>query len=168
LSTSKEVIQFYKKDFMNKLIGSAEKNMGGMLSKEQQPVSESIINEGENVIATLVHKVEGVPPFSWLHSVAKAGESGAAALIKAISNVTQKLGGPAFELPIIALLAGIVFEQFIKGQAGHWLIDVAGSATPLGLAIKGIKMVAFFLALIVALDATIGGKLLGHSGEDHK
>lgn len=44
----------------------------------------------------------------------------------------------------------------------------AGSATPLGLAIKGVKMVAFFIALIVALDATLGEKILGGGhGDGH-
>jgi hypothetical protein len=170
LKTSKDVINFYRKEFIGKILGSTEKNMTNIL------VSESLITEGENnVIATLVHKIESIPPFSWLHSVAKAGEAGASAVIKSISNVTQKLGGPAFELPVIALLLGIVFEQMVKGQVGHWLIDLAGSATPLGLAIKGVKTVAFFVALIVALDATIGQKLLGshghgdeHGKEDHK
>jgi len=141
-----------------------------MLSKEQEPVAESVVNEGKNVIATLVHKVEAIPPFSWLHKVAQAGEAGAAAVVKAISEVTQKLGGPAFELPVIVLLVGIVIEQLVKGSAGHWLIDLAGSTTPLGIAIKGVKTVAFFVALIVALDATIGEKLLGghgHGDEGH-
>jgi hypothetical protein len=37
------------------------------------------------------------------------------------------------------------------------------------MAIKGIKMLAFFVALIVALDATIGEKILGDHGhgEEH-
>lgn len=166
IKTSKEVINFYRKEFMGKLLGSAEKNMTDMLSKEQEPVAESIVNEGKNVIATLVHKVEEIPPFSWLHKVAKAGEAGAAAIVKAISSVTQNLGGPAFELPVIVLLVGIVIEQIVKGSAGHWLIDLAGSATPLGMAIKGVKTVAFFIALIVALDATIGEKILGGHGHD--
>ena len=170
LKTSKNVINFYRKEFMGKLLGSAEKNMTDMLSKEQEPVVESVVNEGKNVIATLVHKVEEIPPFSWLHKVAQAGEAGAAAIVKAISGVTKQLGGPAFELPVIVLLVGIVVEQLVKGQAGHWLIDLAGSATPLGMAIKGVKTVAFFVALIVALDATIGEKLLGghgHGDEGH-
>jgi hypothetical protein len=165
LKTSKEVINFYRKEFMGKLLGSADKNMTDMLSKEQEPVAESVINEGKNVISTLVHKVEEIPPFSWLHKVAQAGEAGATAVVKSISNVTQKLGGPAFELPVIVLLVGIVIEQMVKGSVGHWLIDLAGSATPLGMAIKGIKTVAFFVALIVALDATVGEKILGGHGD---
>lgn len=165
LKKSKEVIDFYRKSFMGKLIGSTEKNMTEFMTNEQEPIAESMVNEGKNVIATLVHGVEKIPPFSWLHTVAKAGEAGAAALVKAISGVTQKLGGPAFELPVIVLLVGIVIEQMVKGSAGHWLIDFAGSATPLGLAIKGIKTVAFFVALIVALDATIGEKILGGHGD---
>jgi len=165
LKTAKNVINFYRKEFMGKLLGTTEKNMTDMLSKEQEPVAESVVNEGKNVIATLVHKVEAIPPFSWLHKVAQAGETGAAAIVKAISEVTQKLGGPAFELPVIVLLIGIVIEQIVKGDAAHWLMDLAGSTTPLGLAIKGVKTLAFFVALIVALDATVGEKILGGHGD---
>ncbi len=170
LKTTKEIVDFYRKSFMGKLLGNTEKGMTDFLSQEQEPVAESIVNEGKNVIATLVHKLEEVPPFSWLHKVAQVGEAGVNQLIKGVSSLTEKLGGPSFELPVIALLMGVVFEQFIKGQAGHWLIDLAGSATPLGIAIKGLKMVAFFIALIVALDATIGNKILGSHVEhdDHK
>jgi hypothetical protein len=165
LKKSKEVIDFYRKDFMGKLLGSTEKNMTDMLSKEQEPVAESIVNEGKNVIATLVHKVEDIPPFSWLHKVAQAGEAGAAALIKMISEVTQKLGGPAFELPVIVLLIGLTIEYFVKDTTKHWLITLVGSSTPLGMAISGIKYIATFVSIIIALDATIGEKILG--GHDH-
>lgn len=166
LKKTKDIIEFYRKTFMGKLLGNTEKGMTDFLSQEQEPVAESIVNEGKNVISTLVHKIEEIPPFSWLHKVAQIGEAGAAKLINVISKLTEKLGGPSFELPVIALLIGVVFEQFIKGQAGHWLIDLAGSATPLGIAIKGLKMVAFFIALIIALDATIGNKILG-GHDDH-
>jgi hypothetical protein len=165
LKTIKEVTNFYRKDFMSKLLASKEKNMTDFLSKEQEPIAEAMLTEGKNVIATLVHGVEKIPPFSWLHKVAQVGEAGAATLVKAISGLTQKLGGPAFELPVVVLLVGIVIEQMIKDSAGHWLIDLAGSATPLGMAIKGVQMVAFFVALIVALDATIGEKILGGHGD---
>jgi hypothetical protein len=166
IKTSKEVINFYRKDFMGKLLGLTEKNMTDMLSKEQEPVAESIVNEGKNVIATLVHKVEEVPPFSWLHKVAKAGEAGAAAIVKAISSVTQNLGGPAFELPVIVLLIGLTIEYFVKDTTKHWLITLVGSTTPLGYAISGIKYIATFVSIIVALDATIGEKILGGHGHD--
>lgn len=172
LKTLKDVVKFYTKDFMSKLLGSTEKNMTDFLEKEQEPVAESyLIKEGGNVISTLVHKIEAVPPFSWLNSVAKAGEAGAAALIKAISTLTQKLGGPAFELPVIAILIGITIEQVVKAQAGGWLLALAGPTTPLGMAISGIKMVAAFVALIVAIDSLVGQKLLGgggHGHDDHK
>jgi len=169
LKTSKEIINFYRKTFMGKLLGSTEKNLTDFMSKEQEPIAESI-NEGKNVIATLVHGIESIPPFSWLHKVAQAGEAGAASVIKAISTLTNKLGGPTFELPVIALLVGIVIEQMVKGTAGHWLIDLAGSATPLGMAIKGVKTIAFFVALIVALDGIIGETLLGghHDEKEEK
>jgi hypothetical protein len=171
LKEVKEVISFYKTKFMGKLLGGTEKGVTDFMTQEQEPVAEGMMNEGKNVIDTLVHKIEAIPPFSWLHKVAQVGEAGSSQLISAVSGLTNKLGGPSFQLPVIALLIGIVFEQFIKGQAGHWLIDLAGSTTPLGIAIKGLKMVAFFIALIVAIDATLGTQMLaGHDdhGAEHK
>lgn len=72
------------------------------------------------------------------------------------------MGGPSFALPVIALIVGVVFEQVVKGQAGGWLVSLAGSTTPFGMAISGMKMVASFIALLTVIDATIGEKILGH------
>jgi hypothetical protein len=41
------------------------------------------------------------------------------------------------------------------------LIDIAGDATGLGLAIKGVKILATVIAFFVAIDAVTGGKALG-------
>lgn len=167
LKTVKSLVNFFRKDFLSKILKANKSKMTEFLSNEQEPIVESLINEEKgNVIATLVHGIEKVPPFSWLHEVARAGEAGANKLISAISSLTQKLGGPAFELPVIALLIGVVIEQIVKGQSGGWLISLAGYGSPLGIAVKGIKTVAMFIALIVSLDAIVGGKLLGgHSHE---
>ena len=165
LKSLKPVISFYKGGFMDKLLGNTEKGVVDFMNSDLEPVAESLVLEGANVIATLVHKIESIPPFSWLEKIAKSGEAGANQLISALSDLTKKLGGPEFKLPVIALLIGIVIEQFVKNQAGHWLLDLAGSTTPFGIAIKGLKMVAFTVSLIVALDATIGTQLLGHG--DH-
>lgn len=164
----KELISFYRKEFLSNILKVQNSKMSEFLSNDQKPVVESLINEEKgNVIATLVHGVESVPPFSWLHKVAQAGEAGASKLISALSTLTQKLGGPSFELPVIALLIGITIEQIVKGQAGGWLVSLAGSTTPLGMAITGIKIVAMFIALIVSLDAIIGEKILdGHHSEE--
>lgn len=161
LKVGKEVSKWYSKTFLDKITNSTDKNLTKFLKTEQEPISESILlNEKGNVISTLVHGIEKIPPFSWLAKVAQAGEAGANKLINILSKVTQKMGGPNFELPVIAVLLGIVFEQLIKGQSGHWLLDLVGSGTPLGLAIKGIKMTALVIACILAIDAVIGDKIL--------
>lgn len=161
LKTGREVTKWYSKNFLDKVTKATDKNFGKFLKKEQEPVTESIINEKGNVIATLVHGIEEIPPFSWLAKVAKAGEAGANKLINVLSKLTNKMGGPSFELPVIATLIGIVFEQLIKGQSGHWLLELVGSGTPLGLAVKGIKMTALVIACILAIDSVIGDKILG-------
>ena len=97
LKTIKNVTNFYRKEFMGKLLGSTEKNMTEFLSKDQEPAVDTVVGESYkvneekgNVIATLVHRIEAVPPFSWLHKVAQAGEAGAAALE---INVTFNISG---------------------------------------------------------------------------
>lgn len=172
LFTIQTVLDFYRTDFMGKIINSVTTNLTNFLSSEQTPIAESMLNEGGNVIATLVHGIESVPPFSWLEAIAKSGEKGAAAIIAALSSLTQKLGGQSFQLPVVSLLIGIFIEQIIKGQAGHWLLELAGP-TPLGLAIKGIKITASVIAFIVAVDSIVGGKLgvvnsHGHHGDEHE
>lgn len=161
IKTGREVSKWYSKTFLDKITNSTDKNLSKFLKKEQEPIAESMINEKGNVISTLVHGIEEIPPFSWLAKVAKSGEAGANKLIDVLSNLTQKMGGPKFELPVIAVLIGIVFEQIVKGQSGHWLLELVGSGTPLGLAIKGIKMTALVIACILAIDSIIGDKILG-------
>jgi hypothetical protein len=166
----KKVLDFYRKEFISKIISSNEKNMTDFLSKEQEPVVESMILEKGNVIATLVHGIESVPPFSWLHKLAQAGEAGASQFIKLLSDITTKMGGPAFTLPVIALILGEVMEYLIKGQVGGWLITLAGTGTPLGMAITGMKMIATFVSLLTVIDATVGEKILGgpHDSDNQK
>jgi hypothetical protein len=164
----KKVIDFYRKEFLSKLINSSQENLSDFLSKEQEPVVESLLLEKGNVIATLVHGIESIPPFSWLHKLAQAGEAGASQFIKFLSDITTKIGGPSFTLPVIALIVGVVFEQVVKGQAGGWLLNLAGSTTPFGMAISGMKMIASFIALLTVIDATIGEKILGHAHSEEE
>lgn len=168
IKTSREVLSFYREKFLGNLLKTSNNNMSDFFSKEQTPVVESMLitEEKGNVIATLVHSIEKVPPFNWLHSVAKSGEAGANKLIDSISSLTQKLGGNSFKLPVIAVLLGVVLEQLVKANVGGWLLTLAGSTTPLGMAIKGIKMTAMVIAFISVLDATLGGQILG-SSESH-
>lgn len=164
----KKVLDFYRKDFIGKLISSKDKNMTEFLTKEQEPVVESLLLEKGNVIATLVHRIEEIPPFSWLHKVAQAGEAGASKFIKTLSDLTNKMGGSAFTLPVVALIVGVVFEQIVKGEAGGWLIQLAGAGTPLGMAISGMKMIAAFIALLTVIDGVVGEKILGGHGHQEK
>ena len=48
----------------------------------------------------------------------------------------------------------------VKSSTGHWLLELVGP-TPLGTAIKGIKIVASFIASIVIIDSVVGGVVLG-------
>ena len=168
IKTMKKVTDFYRQHFLGKIMSTTDKNLTEFLTNEQEPVVESLetINEGGNVIATLVHKIESVPPFSWLHKVATAAEKGINFLVKALSDLTVALGGPAFEIPVISLILAIGVEFMVKSTTGHWLLELVGP-TPLGTAIKGIKIVASFIASIVIIDSVIGGIVLGTTEHAH-
>lgn len=166
IKTIKNTVNFYRSEFLGKLTDTTKNKLSEFLSRNQQPMNES------NVIATFVHGIERIPPFSWLADVQKAGEAGANKLISQISDLTVKLGGSAFQLPVIAVLIGVVFEQAVKNQVGGWLLTLVGTTNPIGMAISGMKIVAVFIAFIVSLDAILGERLLGHNhsedgGGDH-
>lgn len=159
IKTMKNVTDFYRKHFLGKIMATTDTNLTQFFTNEQEPIAESL-NEGTNVIATLVHKIEAIPPFSWLHKVAAAAEKGINFLVQALSELTVALGGPAFKIPVIALILAVGIEYMVKSTTGHWLLELAGP-TPLGTAIKGIKIVASFIASIVIIDSIIGGAVLG-------
>lgn len=157
LKTSRNVIKWYRTEFLDSLMKKSEDSMSGVLSSDVQVTEES--SDG-NLLSKFIHKIESIPPFSLLHKVSKAGEAGSNQLIKVLSDLTNSLGGPSFQLPVISLLIGILLEQVVKNTTGHWLLDLVGATTPFGVAISGIKMVALFIAFIVSIDAVMGEKLL--------
>jgi hypothetical protein len=162
IKTMKAVTDFYRQHFLGKVMTTTDTNLTQFLTNEQEPVVESLetLNEAGNVISTLVHKIESIPPFSWLHKVATAAEKGINFLIQVLSDLTVALGGPAFKIPVIALILAIGVEYMVKSTTGHWLMNLVGP-TPLGTAIHGIKIVASFIASIVIIDSVVGGVVLG-------
>lgn len=156
IKTGREVANWYKNNFTEILTQLLTKNLTNHFKSEVKPISES------NVIATLVHSLENIPPFSWLHQIKEAGEKGAKQLIKVLSKLTKKLGGPSFELPVMASLLGVMFEQLIKNAVGTPLVNLLGGPTsPFGASIMGLKNIALFIAFIVAIDSVIGKQILG-------
>jgi len=135
LKVSNSVYKFYKTELLGSLLTKMKDNLGNFLSKEQEPIPENFeyTNEGKNVLSTWIHGIEKIPPFSWLEKVAHLGEKGANKIIEGLSFITNKLGGPKFVLPTIAVLLGIAFEYKIKGTIKHGILSVLGDAFTGGL-----------------------------------
>lgn len=94
------------------MVNKIKEAFQSILSGDNQPVIEKNIDlfqNPKNVIAKLVHGIESIPPFSWLDNVKEIGEKNANKVFSAISDITQKLGGPNIHLPIIAGLYLILF-----------------------------------------------------------
>ena len=118
----------------------------------------------ENIVGDFIHKIEAIPPFSWLHKVKEMGEAGANAIIAVLSEVTAKLGGPKFVLPVIASLLGLALEYNIKGLAKSGLVDTAAYFTVPFLipVIKFIGWVATFIAVMIAINDIANMGMLDH------
>jgi hypothetical protein len=101
------------------------------------------------------------------------GEKGANAIIKGISSITQKLGGPAFVLPALAVVVGLALEYNIKGLAKYGILDVAGMAAfpVITIAVKFVAYVATAIAAVILVDELLGlgilskGHSSGHGGQ---
>jgi hypothetical protein len=102
----------------------------------------------------LVHGLNSIPPFSWIDKLQKIGEKGANFIIKQLAFITEKLGGPYFDLPIIAVLLGIAFEYNMKGLAKSGLLDVVGMFSVPFVA-PVIKMVGFVATMIAAYELIV-------------
>lgn len=156
----KDVVTFYQTKFYVALESAIVNGLTNFLSKEDKeiPVAEklTIITEASNMIDKLVHGLNSIAPFSWIDKLQKIGEKGASFIIKQLGFITQKLGGPYFELPITATILGIAFEVNIKGLAKHGLLDVVGmfSVPFIAPVIKMVGLIATMIAtyeLIVAI-----------------
>lgn len=164
LKTAKEVYSFYKKDFSSNILKHFKNNLGKFFSKEHEPIPESYnygLNEGKNVLSTFIHGVEKIPPFSWLHKVASIGEKGTGKIIEGISFITDKLGGPKFTLPTIAVLIGVAFEYKIKGSVKSGILSIFGDAFTGGF-LSVISWIATFIAAVIVIDQVTGNKIMEH------
>jgi hypothetical protein len=173
LKTAKDVVVFYKTKFVTAISTQIENALKSLLGKEDLPVvptTESLILEGENnVISKLLGNISHIPPFSWLHEVAHAGQKAANTVIKTLSNLTEKIGGPSFTLPTIAVLLGIAFEINVKGLVKGGLLNmVATYSVPfLGIIINTLGVIATFLATISIIDSIAGTNIGGGKHEEH-
>jgi hypothetical protein len=121
-----------------------------------------IINES-NMISKFVDGLSHIPPFSWLHQVQHMGEKGAQSVIKGLSFITQKAGGPEIVLPVISAILGIAFEYNVKGLIKGGLIDmIEAYAIPfIGVIVKVIGYIATFIAVVDLIDEVTGSNSMG-------
>lgn len=171
----KNVISFYKTKLSGILNSKLSTAITQVVTSEDLPVEEKLnyikeyLQMGKNVISSLIHGIEKVPPFSWLSKVKEMAEKGANYIVDALSYFTEQLGGPKFSLPVIASLIGIVFEYNIKGLSKYGLLELIGLATVPVIAtlIKIIGYIATFIAAILVIDDICNFNLLSHNHHNH-
>lgn len=170
LKTCKDVLLFYNNKLSNILSSKLTTAFTQVVTSDDLPIEEKLIyikeslKMGKNVISSLIHGIEKVPPFSWLTKVKEMTEKGVNNIVGALSYFTQQLGGPKFTLPVIASLLGIAFEYNIKGLAKYGLLDIIGLATIpyVALLIKIIAYIATFTAAILVIDDVLNLNILQH------
>lgn len=172
----KNVISFYKDKLTGILSTKLTTAFTQVVTSEDLPLEEKLnymkesLTMGKNVISSLIHGIEKVPPFSWLSKVKEMAEKGVNNVVSALSYFTQQLGGPKFEIPVIASLLGIAFEYNVKGLAKHGLLEVIGLATlpAIAVLIKIIAYVATFVAAILVIDDICGLNLIVHHAHSNE
>jgi hypothetical protein len=143
---------------MTKFLSSEDNEVA--VAEKIQYITES------NMIGKLVDGISHIPPFSWLHQVQHMGEKGAQNIIKGLSFVTQKMGGPEIVLPVISAILGIAFEYNVKGLVKSGLLDMVETyAIPfIGIIIKFIGFVATVIAVVDLIDELTGSNLIREEG----
>jgi hypothetical protein len=174
IKTCHEVSAFYTDKFRDSILKSVLTSLHNLLiNKKHNVVKESL---AINVIDNLVKHLHKVPPFAWLDMVHHKGTEGAESIIKGLSYITHRLGGPAFTIPVMASILGLAFEFCMKGMIKHGLIDAAEifSIPFVGLVVKTAGNVATFLAcyeLCKEISASIDkfeAEKLAHKSHHHK
>ena len=161
------VADFYKTKFVNALLEKIRNAFTEVLSGKLQPVAESLeymkaYNEnaevsdmGKNVIASLVHKIESIPPFSWLHSLKHAAEQGISKVVEALNVINTNLGGPKLEIPLTVGVLAIGLEYATKTFVAHTILDFA--IPFVGVFVSAVSYTAMILAfreICLTLTAT--------------
>ena len=164
LSTCKTVVKFYKEELSTQLTNQIVTGMSKFMSDSNVSEKLLLIKESGNVISNLVHKINTIPPFSWIDRLQKIGTQGAEVIIEQLSIITGKLGGQEFTLPIIAIILGIAFEYNMKGLAKHGLLDMV-SMYSLPFIAPIIKMVGLIATIIAAYELMVA-IVSGVKGED--
>jgi hypothetical protein len=155
LDLCKNVAKFYKESFIDKFISSIKTNLISSLQLKENvdAILESDM-ENKNKIVNIANKLSHIPPFSWLHNIQKLGEKTATNIVSVMSDITNKLGGPSFTLPVICALLGIAFEMNVKGLIKAGIIDMISyySIPFISLPVKFIGLVATFIAVVDIVD----------------
>lgn len=166
LKIAKEVSTFYYAKFTDSIINKIKEAFKSFIKDDDVTIEEKMSmiyesSEPKNMIAKLVHNLESIPPFSWLDNIEKAGEKGANVIFSGLSQLTDKLGGPKFSLPVIAAIFGFALEQKVKNFFKSGIIDFVSFYTIPFVAtlVKVVSWIALLLAIFVVVDAILGTNL---------
>jgi len=149
-----------------------------LLSGDKQPIVENLqimkqyINEsadmGHNVIQKLVHGIETLPPFSWLHNLKGLAEKGIDKFVEGLNSLNKNVGAPELQIPIITGLLALAVEYKLKNTIKHSLMELTMEfAIPfVGTILSLISWVAMFIAvyeILHSITKTVQDNNHGHA-----
>lgn len=177
-----DVVNFYKTSLVDKLVAVIKTSFTELLAGDKQPLVEKVeamkayLNEsadmGNNVIQKLVHGVEQLPPFTWLHNLKHAAGQGIDKFIQALNVVNKNVGAPELVIPVISGLLALAIEYKVKNIIKHGIAEIALEyAIPfIGIVLEAISWTALVLAvyeIVHAATATVQHVQGGHAGSGH-
>ena len=107
----------------------------------------------------MAHAVSKFPPFKWLHALKGAAEKGFKLILKNVSDVTKKVGGPGvFDFALVSLIAAGAFEYWAKGKLTEPVKDILTAEPIMRLIPMGKTLITAieWTALILLIIETVG------------
>lgn len=146
VKTCHEISVFYTTKFTDSILKSVLSSLHDLFIHQKHDFIKENLNIG--IIDRLIKHLHKIPPFAWLDMLHHKGTAGAEGMVKGLSYITHRLGGPEFTLPVISSILGLAFEWNIKGLVKHGIIEAAEifSIPFVGLVVKTAGNVATFLA----------------------
>jgi hypothetical protein len=176
-----QTVNFWTKEVPNKIITAITNNYADEVLKECLENNIDFINELRvfeseggsgtlwNFVNKIAHKLESVPPFSWLSKVASIAEAGTKEVLKKFSELTKNLGGPGvYDFAVVSVIAGALIEYKVKSLgteaikgilSGEALLKFIPFVVPI---LHAIGWVALILTVIEVVNK-IGGDGHGHA-----
>lgn len=118
LKNAKEMISFYKNNFISLFKTKINNSLMSVIDGKNQPT----IEEGTDTIQTLIQTIDKIEPFNWSIDLKNSINNEINEVIKSFSKFTKNMGGPEFKFPVISPILSIAIEYNKKVLSNQGLL----------------------------------------------